>query len=749
MTAPDMAAEEPGVPEAFQSSAMPVFPFPDLNAPQREAVEAPDGPLLVLSGAGTGKTRVLTARLAWMLLSHRVSPRQIFAVTFTNRAAKEMSERVASLLQRPVEGWYLGTFHALAARLLRRHAERVGLQPNFTILDDDDQQRLIKQLLQAENIDEKASPPRLVHAVITRWKDKAKRPEQISAAEAGDLAQGRMRKLYAAYQARLLSLNACDFADLLLYNLDLLQHHTDLRQHYQDRFRAVLVDEYQDTNVTQYLWLRLLTAQHQNLTAVGDDDQSIYSWRGAEVGNILKFSEDFPGAKIIRLEQNYRSTGHILGAAASLIAHNKARLGKTLWTDGEAGEKVRLYAAYDSLEEARYVADEIEQRQRAGEALAQMAVLVRTGAQTREFEERFVSLGIPYRVIGGPRFYERQEIRDAIAYFRATLSIADDLAFERILNLPRRGIGATSLKKLHAGARALGQPMQAYAQQLVRTDELSGKLRTSLSDFLAQLEMWRQDAAQQPHPELARRILDESGYTAMWQQDKSAEAPVRLENLKELINALAEFGSLTAFLEHVALVMEQAGPTNHDTVTLMTLHAAKGLEFNTVFLAGWEEDLFPSRRALEENGTAALEEERRLAYVGLTRARARATVSYAHSRRLYGQWSNSLPSRFIGEISSQHWQQSQVRPTPPARHSPYAGASHFGAGNRGGNIIEGRARTLPKPMRAPAFERLDRVRHEKFGIGIVQAVDDDLILVRFSTVGEKTVIAQFLLAAEE
>ena len=742
------------------------FPFPDLNPAQRQAVEAADGPVLVLAGAGTGKTRVLICRLAWLLLTRRATPFQIFTVTFTNRAAREMAERVSHLLQTPVEGWYMGTFHSLAARILRRHPERVGLKPNFTILDEDDQIRLVKQILAAEDVDDKKSPARLVHAVISRMKDKATRPEQLSANEAGELADGKFRKIYAAYQERLKTINACDFADLLLYNLDLLQNHEDLRAEYQRRFRYLLVDEYQDTNVTQYLWLRLLAQGHRNLCVVGDDDQSIYSWRGAEIGNILRFEKDFPGATIVRLEQNYRSTGHILAAASHLIAHNRGRLGKTLWTAGESGEKIRLKTLYDGEDEARFVADEIEALQRRRQPLSQMAVLVRAGAQTREFEERFLTLGIPYRVVGGPRFYERLEIRDALAYFRATVVPEDDLAFERIINTPKRGVGDATVQRLHQAARGAQKPLQAAAWAMLETDELGPKLRTTLRGLLENLQRWRERLAGEPHADVARSILDESGYTVMWQADKSPEAPGRLENLKELISALAEFGTLPAFLEHVALVAEQTEVAGPERVTIMTLHAAKGLEFDTVFLPGWEEDLFPSRRSLEESGTAALEEERRLAYVGLTRARGRAIVSHALSRRLYGSWASAIPSRFLAELPAAHLDADQGFPQPRSAMGQGMGQGmRPGMGAAGGNFrpafgvlqrnpqgmgktLAAEARRIPNKKTDAVFERGDRVFHQKFGYGTVRATDDDRLLIAFDRAGEKQVMASFVVPAD-
>ncbi|MBX6323736.1 MAG: UvrD-helicase domain-containing protein, partial [Rhodospirillaceae bacterium] len=642
--APQLASAAPAAPAHLAA----------LNEAQRQAVEALEGPVLVLAGAGTGKTRVLTARLAHILLTGRAMPSQVLAVTFTNKAAREMKDRVSALLGRPVEGWWLGTFHALAARILRRHAERVGLRPNFTILDADDQLRLVKQLLPGARIDDGKWPARAVLALIERWKDRGLTPEKVGEAEGGDAAGGRIAALYAAYQERLRVLNACDFGDLLLHNLTLFTTAPEVLAQYHRQFRYLLVDEYQDTNVAQYLWLRLLAQAHRNLCCVGDDDQSIYGWRGAEVGNILRFEKDFPGARIIRLERNYRSTPHILAAASGLIARNRGRLGKTLWTEDREGEKVLVRGVWDGEEEARFVADEIEAARRAGASLGGIAILVRAGFQTREFEERFITVGIPYRVVGGPRFYERQEIRDALAYLRVVHQSDDDLAFERIVNVPKRGIGEATLRALHRLARAEGVSLFAAAHHLVGTDELKPAARRALASLLADFDRWRAAAANLPHTELAQLVLEESGYTAMWQADPSPDAPGRLENLRELVTAMQEFENLAGFLEHIALVMENADGPPGEIVSLMTLHSAKGLEFDTVFLPGWEEGLFPHPRALEESGEAGLEEERRLAYVGLTRAKRRALVSFAAMRRVRNLWQAAVPSRFVGELPAEN-----------------------------------------------------------------------------------------------
>ncbi|HEX4297667.1 MAG TPA: UvrD-helicase domain-containing protein, partial [Devosia sp.] len=627
-----------------------------LNAEQREAVVTIDGPLLVLAGAGTGKTRVLTTRIAHILSTRKARGSEILAVTFTNKAAREMRDRVAGLVGSSVEAMpWLGTFHSIGARMLRRNAELVNLRSDFTILDTDDQIRLIKQLLEAENIDEKRWPARQFAGMLDNWKNRGVLARDVTASDVGIYANGRAGKLYADYQSRLKTLNAVDFGDLLLEGIRLFREHPDVLREYHERFRYILVDEYQDSNVAQYLWLRLLAqgrpASEANVCVVGDDDQSIYGWRGAEVDNILRFEKDFPGAKIIKLERNYRSTSNILSTASHLIAHNESRLGKTLQTDvGERGDPVGVTSVWDSEEEARTVGEEIEQLQRHGEKLNDIAILVRASYQMREFEERFITLGLNYRVIGGPRFYERREIRDALAYLRLVANPSDTLAFERIVNTPKRGIGDGTIKTLFDTARATSQPLLAATRTLLETEELKPKQRTTLRELVAQFDGWSERARTVPHAELAQEILDESGYTAMWQSDKAPDSPGRLENLKELVNSMADFETLGGFLEHISLVMDRETGEAEDAVSIMTLHGAKGLEFNSVFLPGWEEGLFPSQRTMDEGGRAGLEEERRLAYVGITRARKRARISLAQNRRIHGLWQSALPSRFLDEL---------------------------------------------------------------------------------------------------
>ena len=733
-----------------------------LNEGQLRAVKALDGPVLVLAGAGTGKTRVLTTRLAHILVTRRAFPGQILAVTFTNKAAREMRERVNGLVGEAAENLWIGTFHSVAARILRRHAEAVGLKPNFTILDSDDQIRLLKQIMQAENIDTSRWPPRSLVGIIQRWKDRGLAPANVSVAEAGDFANGKVLDLYRDYQSRLITLNACDFGDLLLHNLKLFTEHNAILADYQRRFKYMLVDEYQDTNVAQYLWLRLLAMEHRNICCVGDDDQSIYSWRGAEIGNILKFEKDFDGAQIIRLEQNYRSTPEILAAASALIAHNSGRLGKTLWTEAEKGEKVSVRGVWDGETEAREICDEIEAVQRGKVSLDQVAVLVRASFQMREFEERFITTGIPYRVIGGPRFYERMEIRDAIAYFRLVSSPTDDLAFERIVNTPRRGIGAATLQTIHQLSRSTDIPAVEAVRRLTETDELRPQTRRALASLLSNLDRWRSLIDQLNHIELAEIILDESGYTEMWQNDKSPEAPGRLENLKELISALEEFDTLTGFLEHVSLVMEAGENDEGDMVSLMTLHAAKGLEFNHVFLPGWEEGTFPNQRSIDEGGAPALEEERRLAYVGLTRARQRAYVSFASNRRIYNQWQSCIPSRFIEELPADQTDISAETgvyggiPSQGGYAESFAGGVDWDGKERGPGfdrwqrnrrhqtIIEGNARTIDSGASDKKIRIGVRVFHQKFGYGKVIASESGKLEIEFEKAGTKKVMDSFV-----
>ncbi|MGB9172426.1 MAG: UvrD-helicase domain-containing protein, partial [Bradyrhizobium sp.] len=820
-----------------------------LNPEQREAVETLDGPVLVLAGAGTGKTRVLTCRIAHILSQGRARPGEILSVTFTNKAAREMKLRLGQMLGQAVEGMpWLGTFHSIGGRILRIHAEMVQLKSNFTVLDTDDQIRLLKQLLQAEGIDDKRWPARMLAGLIDGWKNRGLGPSQVPPGEASVFANGKGGKLYANYQERLKILNAADFGDLLLENIRLFREHPDVLRQYQGRFKFILVDEYQDTNVAQYLWLRLLSqaaskvgaaaplatlsdpslpgltrqsidssldgspgldASHRpgddnnnavaqqpplkNICCVGDDDQSIYGWRGAEVDNILRFEHDFPGAKVIRLERNYRSTGHILAAASHLIAHNEGRLGKTLRTEDVDGEKVTVTGAWDSEEEARAIGEEIEELQRKQENLNEVAILVRASFQMREFEDRFVTLGLPYRVIGGPRFYERAEIRDALAYLRVVNSPADDLAFERIVNVPKRGLGDATVQMLHDHARKRRLPLYEAARAVVETDELKPKARGSLRDLLTSFERWRAHAEVASHTELAETVLDESGYTEMWQKDRSADAAGRLENLKELVRSMEEFENLQGFLEHISLVMDRDGGAEEEAVSLMTLHSAKGLEFDNVFLPGWEEGLFPSQRTLDEQGRAGLEEERRLAHVGLTRARRRAKLYFATNRRIHGTWSTTIPSRFLDELPADNVEITESKGgsgwggaggygpsrfdnvesfgssyTTPGWQRAQANRARGGGGRQGGFGFEERQSPFgsresggfAKQKRAPLviegeliakstgatsdFTLDDRVFHQKFGYGHVVKIDGNKLTIAFEKAGEKKVVDSFV-----
>jgi DNA helicase-2/ATP-dependent DNA helicase PcrA len=729
-----------------------------LNPPQRQAVETLNGPVLLLAGAGTGKTRALTARLAHLLHTGTATPGQILAVTFTNKAAAEMRHRVSGLLGGiDVAGWHIGTFHSLAARMLRRHAELVGLTSSYTIIDEDDCLRVMKQVFELQGIDAKTINPRMVMALIDRWKNNGLRPTDLQEGALSDsnnpLSGGQLLNLYRGYQERLVSLNACDFGDLLLHLVTIFRDPANgVLAQYHARFKYILVDEYQDTNAVQYQWLRLLAQGHYNICCVGDDDQSIYAWRGADISNILNFEKDFSDATIIRLEQNYRSTPHILNAANGLIAHNTGRLGKNLWTNEAEGDKVTITAAMDQNDEARQIADEIESLQQKRADLDEIAVLVRTSSQMRAFEERFNTVGIPYRVIGGPRFYERMEIRDAIAYLRLINQLNDDLAFERIINTPKRGLGAKTIQDLQVSARAMRQPLFIATEQLVQTDELKPSPRATLTQFVKDVNRWRAAIDTMAPQDLTSMILEESGYIEMWRTDKSIEAAGRLDNLKELINAISGFTTLGAFLEHVALVMENNQASDQPRVTLMTLHAAKGLEYRHVFLPGWEEGLFPSQRSMDENGLQGLEEERRLAYVGITRARNKAHIYYALRRQIYGEYNDTVPSRFMDEIPAAHaddqrknmqqkWMQQSAQVESATRWG--GGRSYSKAAPR---VIDAVAVHIPT---SSAFKVGQRIFHDKFGYGRVTAINDEKLDIDFEKAGSKKLLENFVRPAEQ
>ncbi|PIB93020.1 UvrD-helicase domain-containing protein [Caulobacter sp. FWC2] len=761
-----------------------------LNPEQREAVETTEGPLLVLAGAGTGKTRVLTTRLAHILATGRARPWEMLAVTFTNKAAREMRERITHIIGPEAEGLrWLGTFHSVAAQILRRHAELVGLKSNYTIIDTDDNERLLKQLIEAENIDAKRWTPRILSQIIDGWKNRGWTPDRVPTSEAGEFANGKGISLYRQYQERLRILNACDFGDLLLHNISLFTGHPDVLDEFQRRFKYVMVDEYQDTNVAQYLWLRLLAQGRQNVCCVGDDDQSIYGWRGAEVDNILRFERDFAGAKVVRLERNYRSTEHILAAASGLITANKGRLGKTLWTEATGGEKVKVSGVWDGEAESRMIADEIERAKKAGRKYNQMAILVRASFQMRAFEERFVMLQIPYKVVGGPRFFERAEIRDAHAYLRLIQSPDDDLAFERIVNTPKRGIGDTSVQKLLQIARLGGVSTVEAARQIIASDELPARTRTALSNFIRDLDRWRSLIGSVHHQRLLETVLEESGYTDALRLDKGPTSQTRLENLKELVQSMAAFDTLEAYLEHVSLVMDLDREATGDAVWIMTLHSAKGLEFPLVFLPGWEEGVFPSQRSMDDKGEKGLEEERRLAYVGITRAREQALISFVANRQVYGRWTSQLPSRFVDELPIAHvdagsetgyygggpgmqttaasrwddpgtsafqagssydspgWKRAQERTAGFGERNPaWRGSQGVRAGSSARSApIEGEGRlvAVSAPSKS-AYARGDRVFHVKFGYGQVTSIEGNKLTVVFDKAGEKKVIDSFV-----
>ena len=780
----------PPPPASISARAMPRAPMDKnaangsyldgLNPEQRDAVITTEGPLLVLAGAGTGKTRVLTCRLAHILNNGLAYPSQILSVTFTNKAAREMRERVGDLVGGVVEGMpWLGTFHSIAAKILRIHAELVNLKSSFTILDTDDQIRLLKQIIKAHNIDEKRWTARYLAGLIDSWKNKGLLPDKISAGDSHSFADGKGRELYKVYQTRLTQLNACDFGDLLLHNLTIFQNYPDILKKYNAKFRYILVDEYQDTNVCQYLWLRLLAQDSQgrgtsNVCVVGDDDQSIYGWRGAEVDNILRFEKDFPGAKVVKLERNYRSTAHILGAASGLIAANTDRLGKTLWTDEKGGEKVSVMGVWDAPAEARIIANEVENWKSSGRRYSDVAILVRASRQMRSFEERFIALGLPYKVIGGPRFFERAEIRDAHAYLRVLKSDTDDLALERIVNTPKRGIGNTTIQKLQIASRAMGVSLETAIRELTKTDEIRGKARTSLKAFIMDIDRWRKEAETVPHTSIAEKILDESGYTQMWKDSKDAKSAGRLENLKELIQAMSEFPTLDAYLEHVSLVLDVDSGPKEDEISLMTLHSAKGLEFPLVFLPGLEEGIFPSQKSMDENGLAGLEEERRLAYVGITRAREQAKIYFAANRQVYGSWQSSIPSRFIDELPPKHVevqsetgyfeQGSRRQSSEFAMQAADRFASSFEAAkgartspgwqryqaNRNKNYgrtpkeIEGHAVKRPAANKVSNYKVGERIFHQKFGYGSITEANGTKLSVSFEKAGDKMVLDSFV-----
>jgi DNA helicase-2/ATP-dependent DNA helicase PcrA len=739
----------------------------DLNPEQREAVLHTNGPVLVLAGAGTGKTRVLTSRIAYILQNRMAFPSQILSVTFTNKAAKEMKSRVGDYIGHGIEGLpWMGTFHSIAAKILRINAELVGLKPNFTILDTDDQIRLLKQIIKAENIDDKKWTPRYMASLIDSWKNKGWMPEKLTSQNNFKFAEGKGKKVYEIYQSRLKILNACDFGDLLLLNLELFKENLDILKKYHEKFKYILVDEYQDTNICQYLWLKLLAQGSHNICVVGDDDQSIYGWRGAEVDNILRFEKEFSGAKVIKLERNYRSTEHILGAASGLISTNKSRLGKTLWTEDMGGHKVTVTGVWDAAAEARLISSVIEDWKRDGRGYNEVAILVRASRQMRSFEERFIQIGMPYRVIGGPRFFERQEIRDAHAYIRVLRSETDDLAFERIVNVPKRGIGSTTIQKLQIIARKMNVSLEQATREIIKTDEIRGKARTALRSFTKDLDRWRGNLITSNHTDVTEIVLDESGYTQMWLNNKDAKSSSRLENLKELIQAMGEFESLDAYLEHVSLVLDVEKNDQEEEVSIMTLHSAKGLEFPLILLPGWEEGTFPSQRSMDEAGSEGLEEERRLAYVGITRARERAKIYFAANRQIYGSWQSSLPSRFIDELPPEnvsagsetgYYDNNSINEVKIEITSEFPDSASRRYNSPGwqrykthksktlyDRQVEGKFSKKLDAYATQKFKIGERIFHQKFGYGKIQTVDGNKLNVDFEKAGHKKVLDSFV-----
>ena len=627
----------------------------DLNKTQKEAIMHLDGPLLIVAGAGSGKTRVLTTRIANIIKQKKAFPNQILAVTFTNKAAKEMQNRVSKILGSAATGLsWLGTFHSICAKLLRKHSSAVNLNSNFTIIDTDDQTRLVKNICKAENIDVKQLAPRYILSIIDRWKNKGFYPNEVIINQK-DIYEKTILPIYKIYQQKLIELNSCDFGDLILHTVKILEKNLDLRKIYSQNFKYILVDEYQDTNFIQSKWLNLLANKNKNICCVGDDDQSIYSWRGAEIKNFLEFDQIYNDTKVIRLEQNYRSTQNILSVASSLIANNQNRVGKTLVATSEDGDLIKLNCFKNGKDEATGISDEIEKIKKEF-SLNNMAILVRAIFQTREFEERFLKIGMPYRILGGTKFYERAEIKDAIAYLRLTYQGKDDLAFERIINNPKRSIGDSTLKTIHEYSKKNFLCLELSAKKMIEKNLIKPKAKLGLSLFLDLLEKWRSDLKIKKisHIKLLQLILDESGYSAMLKNKKDLENENRLENLKELLNAMKEFDNLESFLEHVSLATSVDQEWDGEKINMMTMHAAKGLEFDAVFLPGWEEGLFPHQKSIEEKGQNGLEEERRLAYVGLTRAKKRAIISFSMNRFYQGDWIDSMASRFIDELPEKY-----------------------------------------------------------------------------------------------
>tara|TARA_B100000953_G_scaffold50644_1_gene39030 strand:+ start:153 stop:2189 length:2037 start_codon:yes stop_codon:yes gene_type:complete len=632
----------------------------NLNENQRKSVINLDGPCLIVAGAGSGKTRVLTTRVAHIIKERKAWPNQILCVTFTNKAAREMQIRVSKLLYKQATAIpWLGTFHSICAKILRKHAAAVNLNSNFTIIDRDDQLRLIKNICKAENIDIKKLSPQFIIAIIDKWKNKGLFPNNV-VTKKGEIWEKGILNVYKIYQEKILALNACDFGDLILHCVSIFENKQDILKIYSNNFKYILVDEYQDTNFIQNKWLNLLANKHKNICCVGDDDQSIYSWRGAEIKNFLNFDKIFKNTKKIKLEQNYRSTQNILSAASVLIANNQGRLGKKLWTDGEDGELVKLSCYKNGKDEAINISDIIEKKLKKNFSYNNIAILVRAIFQTREFEERFLKIGVGYRIVGGTKFYERSEIKDSVAYLRIIFQKKDDLAFERIVNTPKRSVGDTTIKQISEYARKYKLCLEDASLKMIEMNEIKPKAKIGLLTILNLISKWRKDLFSKKHVELMQIILDESGYSEMLKNKKDIESEGRLENIKELLRGMREFENLESFLEHVALATSIDEDWEGKKINLMTMHAAKGLEFDIVFLPGWEEGLFPHQKSLEEKGDLALEEERRLAYVAITRAKKRAYISFSMNRFYQGDWIENLASRFIDELPKENIKKNNV-----------------------------------------------------------------------------------------
>jgi DNA helicase-2/ATP-dependent DNA helicase PcrA len=705
-----------------------------LNENQLEAVSHINGPLLILAGAGTGKTKVLTSKIIHILNNNIAFPSQILAVTFTNKAANEMKQRVDKFLENVTGSMNIGTFHSIAAKILRRHAELLGYTSDFTIINQDDQLRVTKQLIKDYNLDEKSVSPKVLLYYINRFKDRAIIPENVAANEAEHFALGKLSKLYTEYQSRLKSFNAMDFGDLLLNNIQLFNNNLDICLYYQNKFKYILVDEYQDTNIAQYLWLRTLSQNNNNICCVGDDDQSIYAWRGAEITNILRFDKDYPNAKVVRLEKNYRSTQHILNLASKLIANNANRHSKNLWTDRTDGDKVKVINYYDDKEEARAIADEIDMLERLKKTtLSEMAILVRAGYQTRNFEESLNFLGVPYKIVGSTKFYDRLEIKDCIAYIRLLVNKNDNLAFERVVNTPKRGVGNSTLMGVLNVAREHNISMFDTIKGMISEKKIKGKAMESLNHFITLIEESNNNLGVGNHAGVVKVLLNKAGYIDMWKNDDKHESRERIDNINELINSLSEYENLQEFLEYISLISDADNVAEDNRVNIMTIHAAKGLEFDTVFLPGWEESVFPSSKSIEEKKELGLEEERRLAYVAITRAKKNLSISYACYRRIYGDFQASEISRFINELPKDSYQLV----------NNYFNSSLVSAQKNVTSFKDVKKENY-KPVKIEKFSIGTKVSHIKFGRGIILSAEGDIKEIFFEKEGVKKIISEFL-----